>query len=155
MIPTGEPSSNNPGQYSEEHARSASPEVVPAAVSRMRGWEGVLAPTIEERHGIVSTSWTDSPISPHSQKELEQRTEIVEGNAIQVPGGDTNEDGTSAPRKEVVFVESASCEMDDCRDFVMNLKEWFNYYNNRDNIDCGSNASSISTQTTLDRCYCE
>ena len=146
------PANHDPNELSQ--ALSRSPDLsamdeqmsaVPVAVSRRVGWERVFE---EERLGMVSARWTDSPTSPQPQ---EQQHEEVDGNAIQELGGVGSEGRTSDPLKEAMFVESRNCDMEDAAlsAFVMSVKEWFDD-NEGDIIDYSSYVSDITTQKALD-----
>ena len=138
--------SRSPDLSAMDELMSASPEAVPEAVSRRRGWERGFALPQEERLGMVSVRWTDSP--PQAQ---EQQHEEVDGNAIQELGGVGSEGRTSAPLKEAMLVESRNCDMQDAalNAFVMSIKEWFDDYED-DIIDYSSDVSDITTQQALD-----
>ena len=134
----------------EEQALSASPDAVPKAVRKSGAWERTLSPPIEEeRHGMINARWTDSPAPPQPQQG--QHHEIVHGNAIQEPGGGSDEDGASLPPKEQILVESTCCDMEYAAHsvFVKNFKEWFDA-DEVDVIDYSSYVSDIMTQKALD-----
>ena len=133
----------------EEQVLSVSPEAVPEAVKKSGAWERTLSPQIEEeRHGMITAKWTDSPAPPQPQ----QPHEVVDGNAIQELGGVGSEGRTSAPLKEAMFVESRNCDMEDAARsaFVMSVKEWFGDDNEDEVIDYSSYVSDITTQKALD-----